>query len=151
MNKKFLLAGLAVVTVTGFITLTAFGGQTKEQQQQEIASAITAQLDEFRMQKQQECTDMVLAEAQRRYDEYVASLPPAKPAKPGAPKKSTPKKPATAKDPMPEKAPEQSSKDAKMQQSPTNTEAKDAKMMKTPTNTEGKDAKMKKTMEGGGN
>lgn len=107
MNKKFLFAGFAAVA--GFAILSAFGGQTLEQQKQEIASAITAQLDEFRMQKQQECTDRVTAEAQTRYDAYVASLPPEKPAaKPGAPKKSTTKKTGTApsKTPLPQTPPQ---------------------------------------------
>lgn len=106
MNKKFLFVGFAAMSA--FAIFSAFGGQTLEQQKQEIASAITAQLDEFRMQKQQECTDRVTAEAQVRYDAYVASLPPEKPAaKPGAPKKSTAKKPTTSKDPMPETTPKQ--------------------------------------------
>ncbi len=146
MNKKFLLAGFVVAA--GFITLTAFGGKTKEQQQQEIATAITAQLDEFRAQKQQECTDMVYAEAQRRYDEYVASLPPVKATKPGS-KKSTAKKPS-AVTPLPQTPPAQSPKQDKMQQTPTNTEGKQEKMMQPPTNTEGKKSKMQKTQEGGG-
>jgi hypothetical protein len=147
MNKKILLAGFVVAA--GFITLTAFGGQTLEQQKQEIAAAITAQLDEFRGQKQQECTDRINAEAQRRYDEYVAALPPVKATKPGGTKKAAAKKPS-AVTPMPQTPPAQSPKQEKMQQTPTNTEGKQEKMMQTPTNTEGKKSKMQKTQEGGG-
>ncbi|MBK9336045.1 MAG: hypothetical protein IPM98_05470 [Lewinellaceae bacterium] len=102
MNKKFLLSGFVVTA--GFLALTAFGGQTLEQQKQEIAAAITTQLDEFRAQKQQECTDRVNAEAQRRYDEYVASLPPVKATKPGS-KSAAKKSPATAKAPLPQAVP----------------------------------------------
>ncbi|MBL7798405.1 MAG: hypothetical protein JNJ90_18055 [Saprospiraceae bacterium] len=106
MNKKFLFVGIAAGAA--FAIFSAFGGQTLEQQKQEIAAAITVQLDEFRAQKQQECTDRVNAEAQVRYDAYVASLPPAKAEKPGAPKKSTPKKAATtpSKTPMPQTPPQ---------------------------------------------
>ena len=101
MNKKLTLAGFLFLAGTGFILLTAFGGKTLEQQKQEIAAAVTAKLDEFRAQKEEECTMRVTEEGQRRYDEYVASLPPEKPGK------TTPKKkPATTKkDPLPENKP----------------------------------------------
>ena len=99
MNKKLILAGLVVIA--GFITLTAFGGKTLEQQKQEIATAITAQLEEFRIQKQEECTTRVNEEAQRRYQEYLASVP-AEPAKPGV--KSSKKK-TTTKAPLPQAVP----------------------------------------------
>jgi len=99
MNKKFILAGLVVAA--GFVTLTAFGGKTLEQQKQEIASAITARLDEFRTQKEEECTTKVNEEAQRRYQEFLASVPASEPAKPakGAKKK------VTTKSPLPQTAP----------------------------------------------
>ena len=54
MNKKLILAG--IVVAAGFITLTAFGGKTREQQTQEIAAAVQARLDEFAAQKDEECT-----------------------------------------------------------------------------------------------
>lgn len=99
MNKKLILAGLVVVA--GFVTLTAFGGKTLEQQKQEITAAIAAQLEEFRLQKQDECTMRVNEEAQRRYQEYLATVQqPA--AKPGV--KSTKKK-STAKTPLPQTVP----------------------------------------------
>ncbi len=115
MNKKFLFAGFAAVAA--FAIFSAFGGQTLEQQKQEIASAITAQLDEFRMQKQQECTDMVLAEGKRRYDEYVASIPP---TKPGAPKKSTTKKTtgSPSKTPLPQTPPKPTGQESQSKWNP---------------------------------
>ena len=100
MNKKLILAG--VVLVAGLVTLTAY--KTKEQQQQEIAAAITAKLDEFRMQKQDECTMRVNDEAQRRYDEYGASLPPAKAGTPGATTKKSTTAPKTVT-PLPQTVP----------------------------------------------
>jgi len=100
MNKKLILAG--AVLVAGLVTLTAY--KTKEEQQQEIAAAITAKLDEFRMQKQDECTMRVNDEAQRRYDEYVASLPPVRGAKPGATTKKSTTVPKTVT-PLPQTVP----------------------------------------------
>ena len=106
MNKKLLIAGMVIIA--GFVTLTAFGGKTLEQQKQEIASAIAAQLDDFRAQKQEECTLRVNEEAQRRYDEYLASLPATPEAKPksGSKKKTNSSASGTTKkDPMPQTAP----------------------------------------------
>ncbi|MEZ4942634.1 MAG: hypothetical protein R3D58_17300 [Saprospiraceae bacterium] len=100
MNKKIILG--ALVVLGGFITLTAFGGKTLEQQKQEIAAEITAQLDEFRAQKQEECTMRINEEAQRRYTEYVASLPAPTTAKPGSGTKTKPRTKPTVKDPLPQ-------------------------------------------------
>ncbi len=102
MNKKIILG--ALVVLGGFITLTAFGGKTLEQQKQEIAAEITAQLDEFRAQKQEECTMRINEEAQRRYNEYVASLPTTT-AKPGSGVKTKPRTKPTVKDPLPQTTP----------------------------------------------
>ncbi|TNE61793.1 MAG: hypothetical protein EP344_05690 [Bacteroidetes bacterium] len=103
MNKKLILAGLVVCA--GFTLLTAFGsGKTLEQQKQEIAAAITAQLDEFRAQKQEECTLRVNEEAQRRFDEYLAEQANAKPASSRSTRRTT-TKPAATKDPLPQTAP----------------------------------------------
>lgn len=142
MNKKFLLAGL--VAATGFVLLTAFGGKTLEQQKQEIAAAVTARLDEFRAQKEEECTMKVNAESQTRFQAYLAS----KPAEPApaktAPKKSKPK--PVAKDPLPQTAPAPTNpKQEKMQNVP-NTEEKKEKMMETPNT----DKKKQKMQSGGG-
>lgn len=103
MNKKIILG--ALVVLGGFITLTAFGGKTLEQQKQEIAAEITAQLDEFRAQKQEECTMRINEEAQRRYTEYVASLPAPTTAKPGSGTKTKPRTKPTVKDPLPQTKP----------------------------------------------
>ncbi len=101
MNKQLIL--IAAVALAGGIMLTAY--KTKEQQQQEIANAIAMKLDEYRMLKQEECTARVNAEARRRFDEYVASLPPAKPSKPGsAAIKKRPQSPS--KTPMPQTPPQ---------------------------------------------
>ncbi len=99
-----MFAGL--ILAAGFVTLTAFGGKTLEQQKQEIAAAITAQLDEYRAQKQEECTTRVNEEAQRRYDEFLAAQPatPAVAPKPGVKKRSNTS--TTKKDPMPQTAPQ---------------------------------------------
>lgn len=99
MNKKLILAGFVVLTA--FITLTAFGGKTKEQQQQEIAAAITAKLDEFRAQKQEECTLRVNDEAQRQFQEYLAAKEAEKPAATTTKKRSTGKT-TVKKDPLPQ-------------------------------------------------
>jgi hypothetical protein len=77
MNKKLLF--LCTIAVAGFVTLTAFGGKTLEQQKAEIAVMVQGKLDEFRAQKEVECTDRVNLEAQRRFDEYLAAQAAAKP------------------------------------------------------------------------
>ncbi len=103
MNKKLILAG--AILLAALVGLTAY--KTKEQQQQEIANAIAMKLDEYRMLKQEECTARINAEARRRFDEYVASLPPATSGKPGKvvkPKQSKPTTPAVT--PMPQTPPQ---------------------------------------------
>ena len=105
MNKKFLLAGF--VLAAGFVTLTAFGGKTLEQQKQEIAAAVTAKLDEFRAQKEEECTNRVNTEAQTRFQTYLTEKEAAAAAaKPTVAKSGTKKKPTTVKkDPLPQTKP----------------------------------------------
>lgn len=103
MNKKIILGTLVVLA--GFVTLTAFGGKTLEQQKQEIAAEITAQLDEFRAQKQEECTMRVNEEAQRLYNEYDASMPAPTTAKPGSSTKTKSKTKPVVKDPLPQTKP----------------------------------------------
>jgi type II secretory pathway pseudopilin PulG len=102
MNKKLILAG--IVVAAGFITLTAFGGKTREQQTQEIAAAVQARLDEFAAQKDEECTIKVNEEAQVRHQAYLATLQ-AEAAKPGS--KTTKKKAGTGTKvaPLPQKVP----------------------------------------------
>lgn len=88
MNKKLLLLGSAAA-VAGYFTLTGFGPK-QDAQKAEISQQVTAKLEELRSQKEQECTDRVMAEAKRLYDEMAAAAPAAAPAP--APKKSTVKK-----------------------------------------------------------
>ena len=101
MNKKIILG--ALIVLGGFITLTAFGGKTLEQQKQEIAAEITAQLDEFRAQKQEECTMRINEEALRLYNEYVANLPAT--TKSGTGVKTKPRTKTAVKDPLPQTTP----------------------------------------------
>jgi hypothetical protein len=150
MNKKLLLAcGFAAA---GFIGLTAFGGKTLEQQKAEIAAQVAGKLDELRATKEQECTDRVNLEAQKRFDEYVAAQPAAKP--------TTGKKPTTSKGPSakpvpptpPPAKPSDPKKDKMEQsQSGSTTEQKKDKMeqSKTGNTTEQKKAKMQKSTGGG--
>ncbi|MCK6690669.1 MAG: hypothetical protein L6Q97_01050 [Thermoanaerobaculia bacterium] len=139
MNKKLLLAGIAVTA--GFVFLTAFGPK-QDQQKQEIAAAVTARLDEFRAQKEEECTMKVNAEAQTRYQAYLASKPVAPEPGKTTKKKTAPKK--VSKDPLPQTAPTTNPKQEKMQGTP-NTEEKKEKMQEVP-NTD----KKKQKMQGGG-
>ncbi len=103
MNKKLLILGASVL-VAGFFTLTAFDGKTLEQQKAEIAQTITMKLDELRMAKEQECTDKVNMEAQRRFDEIVAQRAAEAAAKPGKkPVKPKPSGSGSKGDPSPVK------------------------------------------------
>lgn len=97
MNKKLLLFGAFALAV-GFFALTAFDGETLAQQKARIAQTVTMKLDELRAAKEQECTDKINAEAQRRFDEIVAARAAEAAAKPGK-KTSKPKGPKT--DPTP--------------------------------------------------
>lgn len=144
MNKKLLI--LCAFAVAGFVTLTAFGGKTLEQQKAEISALVAGKLDELRAQKEIECTDRVNLEAQRRYDEYLLTLPT---------KPTTGKKPTTSKGPgvkpvpvtPPPVKPSDPKKD-KMENTPVDSK-KDKMENTTPAgNTEQKKDKMKKS---GGN
>jgi len=99
MNKKLLLIG--AFALVGFMTLTAFGGKTKEQQEAEIVQAVQAKLDAYRTELQQACTDRVMAEAQKRFDEQQAAAAAANANKPSATKKTT-KKGGPKVDPLPQ-------------------------------------------------
>jgi hypothetical protein len=70
MNKKLLLAGFVIAA--GFIALTAFGGQTLEQQKADIAKSVAAKLDALRADKAKECDDRVNTEAKTRFDKAMA-------------------------------------------------------------------------------
>lgn len=71
MNKNLLLVG--AVAVAGFLTLTAFGGKTLEQQQAEVKAAVDAKVASLRLEKQADCDSRVMAAAQTKYDEVVAT------------------------------------------------------------------------------
>ena len=99
MNKKLLILGISALAA-GFFVFTSFDGKTREQQLAEIEQTVTMKLDELRAQKEQECTDKVDAEAQRRFDEILAQRAAEEAAKPG--KKPTAKRP---KGPRPDPTP----------------------------------------------
>lgn len=127
MNKKLILAG--IVVAAGFITLTAFGGKTLEQQKQEIAAAVQARLDEFAAQKDEECTMKINEEAQVRYQAYVDSKP-AEPVKPAV--KSTKKKGGKVT-PLPQTAPTDPQKTRPGATQPGNVEEQKTRSGATPT------------------
>lgn len=146
MNKKWLLVG--AVAVAAFATTTAFKGKTLEEQKAEIQTAVTAKLDEFRMQKDEECTTRVTAEAQTRFTQWLAeeeATAAASGKKGGSGKKST-KPPSSDVTPLPQPVP------------PTPTNPKADKMEgggNTPQKQEkmegGSNTEQKKKKMGGGN
>ena len=145
MNKKLLLVG--AVMAAGFLTLTAFAGKTREQQQAEITAAVTAKLEEVRLMKEDECTSRVTAEAQTRHTQWVAEQEAAAAAMSGKKTTGKGKKPAGGVTPLPQSQPPKPTnpKDDKMQ-GQTNQPDKQDKMQGQP-NTSDK----KKKMGGGGN
>lgn len=150
MNKKLLMLG--IVAVAGFFVFSAFDGKTLEQQKAEIAQMVTMKLDEIRMQKDQECSEKVNMEAQRRFDEILAQRAAdeaagKKPAKASKPKtKSATGGKGPAVDPLPQPAPAPTDpKKSKIEGAP-NTQEKADKMQGAPPNTDKKKAKM----QGGG-
>ena len=137
MNKKLFLFGAAALIA--FMSLTAFGGKTKAEQEAAIQQAITTQLDSFRVEQHNLCTERVMAEAQMRFDSLMAEK--AAMAKPGSVKKTV-KKSGPKVDPVPAaKAPTTTPKQDKMQGG-TNVEEKKEKMSSPAPNTDKKKAKM---------
>ena len=98
MNKNLLLVG--AVAVAGFLTLTAFGGKTLEQQQAEVKAAIDAKIATLRLEKQADCDSRVMAAAQTKYDEVLAARTAEAATKGGTVKKGTKKGPRV--DPLPQ-------------------------------------------------
>lgn len=139
MNKKLLLIG--ALAIAGFVTLTAFGGKTKEQQMAEIKEKIQTGLDQVRAEEDEKCTTRVNEAAQTRFVDYQAEMEATAAKTPG--KKSSSKAKGPRVDPLPTKAPTDPKKD-KMESKP-NTEEKKEKMA-APPNTDKKKAKM----QGGG-
>ena len=149
MNKKLLLAGIAITA--GFFFLTAFGPK-QEQQKQEIAAAVTARLDEFRAQKEEECTMKVNAEAQTRFEAYLASKPVETPKAAG---KTTKKKGSSTKvSPLPQTAPTDPQKTRPGASQPGSVEEQKTRRGATPTTTPVSPTEQKKrpgAAGGGGN
>lgn len=147
MNKKLLLAG--AVAVAGFFALTAFNGKTLAQQKEEIAAAVTAQLESLRTEKAAECDARVAVEANARFDAWMAEMaakPNAKPTK-GVVKKSVPAK-GPQVDPLPVTPPpaKVDPKTSKMEGG-SKVEEKQSKIEGEAPNTD----KKKSKMGGGGN
>lgn len=155
MNKKLLILGVSALAV-GFFAFTAFDGKTREQQMAEIEQMATMKLDELRVQKEQECTDRIDTEAQRRFDEIVAQREAEAGAKPGGKKpggkKSGGSKGGPAVDPLPqsEPAPTNPKSDKTSGTQQQNTEDKKSKTSgEAPV--QNTDKKKSKTSGGGGN
>lgn len=149
MNKKLLILGASALAA-GFLVFTSFDGKTREQQLAEIEQTVTMKLDELRAQKEQECTDKVDAEAQRRFDEILAQRAAEETAKPG---KKPVKKPASKGpkvDPLPQPAPSNPKADKTAGNVPQNTEEKKSKTAGEPP-VQNTDKKKAKTAGGGGN
>lgn len=150
MNKKLLLLGVSAL-VAGFFTFSAFDKKTREQQMAEIEQMVTMKLDELRAQKEQECTDKINAEAQRRFDEILVQREAEAAAKPGK-KSGGAKKPGSkgpSVEPLPQPAPSDPKKDKTAGNVQQNTEEKKSKTAgEAPaSNTE----KKKSKTAGGGN
>lgn len=148
MNKKLLFAG--ALAVAGFVTLTAFGGKTLEQQKAEIDTAVKAKLEELRATKEEECNARVTTEAQNRFTQWqaeeeakAAATPGKKPASGGKGKTTT--KPSTQPLPQPQPPAPTDPKKDKMSGDANKTDKQD-KMSGKP-NTQ----KKKDKLSGGGN
>lgn len=150
MNKKLLL--VALLAVAGFVTLTAFGGKTREQQQAEIQSAVQARLEEFRLQKQTECDDRVKMAAQTRYDEYLATMAAADAGKTGTKKTGKGSK-GPKVDPIPTKPPTDPQKTRSGASKPGDVEEQKKRSGASPTNTPPDPSQQKRRpgASGGGN
>ena len=139
---------IGVAALVGCFVLTSFDKKTLAQQKEEIAQAVTAQLEAFKMEKETACTELVMAEAATRYNTWVEEEN-AKPAVGG--KKRVVKKTVSAGpkvDPLPEAPAPAAPVDPKKNkmEGGTNVEEKAAKMEGEAPNTAKKKAKM-----GGGN
>ena len=149
MNKKLLIFGASAL-VTGFLFFSSFDKKTREQQMAEIEQMVTMKLDELRAQKEQECTDKIDAEAQRRFDEILAQREAEAAAKPGKKPKPKPKPGSTGGstvDPLPQPTPPATDPKKDKMEGGTNTQEKKDKMQGQPTTTDKKKEKMK---SGGG-
>ena len=133
--------------IAGFFVFSSY--KTREEQMAEIEQMVTMKLDELRAQKEQECTDRINMEGQRRFDEILAQREAE--AKPGSKPKSKPKpKPGgsggSTVEPLPQPNPPASDPKKDKMEGGTNTQEKKDKMQGQPTTTDKKKAKM----QGGG-
>lgn len=145
MNKKMILLGAAALI--GCFVLASFDKKTLAQQKEEIAQAVTAKLDALRTEKEAACTESVNAEANTRYQAFVAEEA-AKPSPTVGGTKRPIKKGGNSGpkvDPLPQKpapVPTQADPKKDKMQGGTNTTEKTNKMEGQPVNTDKKKAKM---------
>ena len=136
---------MGVAALMGCFVLASFDKKTLAQQKEEITQAVTAKLDAFRMEKETACTERVNAEANTRYQTFLAEEA-AKPAVAGSKKpvkkggKSGPKVDPLPQTPAPTTP--TNPKDTKMQGGSGKTEQKDTKMEGKPATTDKKNKKM---------
>lgn len=93
---------LGVAAIVGCFVLTSFDKKTLAQQKEEIAAAVTAQLDSLKMEKAAACTEAVMVEATIRYNAWVEAenAKPAVGGKKRVVKKAVPSGPKV--DPLPQ-------------------------------------------------
>jgi hypothetical protein len=143
MNKKMILFGAAALV--GCFVLASFDKKTLAQQNEEIATAVTAKLDALRAEKEAACTETVTAEANTRYQAFLAEEA-AKPVPAVAGGKKPVKKGSTAGpkvDPLPQTtAPAKVDPKKDKMDGGTNTQEKVNKMEGQPANTDKKKSKM---------
>ncbi len=104
MKKSILFIG--AIAVAGFVGLTAFGGQTKAQQDAEIASAIQNKVDGYHTELQAGCEEKIAVEAKTQFDTWAAAeaaMPPSKLA--GGKKAKKPTSKGGKVDPLPNPTP----------------------------------------------
>jgi len=141
---------LGAAALIGCFVLASFDKKTLAQQKAEIEQAVTAKLDALRVEKEATCTETVKAEANTRYQAWVAEEA-AKPAPAVAGAKKAVKKGGKGgpkADPLPQPTPPPAPVDPKKDkmQGGTNVQEKKDKMEGKPANTDAK----KKKMSGGG-
>lgn len=141
---------LGAAALIGCFVFASFDKMTLAQQKEQIAQAVTAQLDALRAEKEIACTESINAEATTRFNAWVDEEA-AKPAPAvGGKKKTYVKKSPTGPkvDPLPQAPPPPAAVDPKKSkmEGGSNVEEKVKKMEGQPANTDKKKSKM-----GGGN
>lgn len=149
MNKKMILLG--AVALVGCFVFASFDKITLAQQKEQIALSVTSQLEAFRTEKENACTELVNVEASTRFNAWVEAEA-AKPAVGGKKKtyvkKTVPSGPKV--DPLPQTPPPPPVVDPKKSkmEGGTKVEEKKSKMEGEPANNV---EKKKSKMGGGGN